>query len=156
MTMVQAGNGNKAEMVGMVIVAHERIGEAMLGAVEHVLGPQALAAALNIGADANIQVDISGCEACLCTLIERCDAGNGVLLFADMFGGTPCNLALSCIERRNVEVVSGFNLPMLIKAATLRQTLTDLHLLARQARDAGRYHMHIASELMRERSRSDV
>jgi len=135
-------------MIGMVIVAHEHIGEAMLAAVEHVLGPQALVAALGIGADADIQSDLSEGSERLRTLIKRCDAGDGVLLFADMFGGTPCNLALSCIGEDKVEVVSGFNLPMLIKAATLRQTLTNLHLLAQQARDAGRYHMHLASELM--------
>ena len=142
-------------MIGMVVVAHEHIGEAMLGAVEHVLGPQALTAALSIGSDADIQSDIDKGQERLHTLIKRCDAGDGVLLFADMFGGTPCNLALSSIEEGNVEVLSGFNLPMLIKAATLRQTLTDLHLLARQARDAGRYHMHLASELMEGRNRSD-
>ncbi len=135
-------------MIGMVIVAHEHIGEAMLAAVDHVLGPQALVAALGIGADADIQSDLSEGSERLQALIKRCDAGDGVLLFADMFGGTPCNLALSCIEEEKVEVVSGFNLPMLIKAATLRQTLTNLHLLAQQARDAGRYHMHLASELM--------
>jgi len=138
-------------MIGMVLVAHELVGEAMLGAVEHVLGPQALTGALGIGADADIQSDLSEGSERLHALIKRCDAGDGVLLFADMFGGTPCNLALSCTEEGKVEVVSGFNLPMLIKAATLRQTLTDLHLLARQARDAGRYHMHLASELMEEK-----
>jgi len=141
-----------AGMIGMIIVAHELVGEAMLGAVEHVLGPQALTAALGIGADADIQADLSEGKERLHTLIKRCDAGDGVLLFADMFGGTPCNLALSCIDEGKVEVVSGFNLPMLIKAATLRQSLTDLHLLAKQARDAGRYHMHLASELMEKQS----
>ncbi len=138
-------------MIGMVVVAHAHIGEAMLGAVEHVLGPQALTAALGIGADA----DISQGQDRLHTLIKQCNAGDGVLLFADMFGGTPCNLALSSIGQGNVEVVSGFNLPMLIKAATLRQTLTNLRLLALQARDAGRYHMHLASELMEGRNRPD-
>ncbi len=135
----------------MVIVAHEKIGEAMLGAVEHILGPQALTAALSIGADADIQSDLSEGQDRLHALIERCDTGDGVLLFADMFGGTPCNLALSCIQEGKVEVASGFNLPMLIKAATLRRTITDLRLLAQQARDAGRYHMHLASELMEKR-----
>lgn len=135
-------------MIGMVVVAHENIGGAMLAAVEHVLGPQALVAALGIGADADIQSDLSEGSERLHALIKRCDTGDGVLLFADMFGGTPCNLALSCLEVEMIEVVSGFNLPMLIKAATLRQTLTNLHLLAQQARDAGRYHMHLASELM--------
>ncbi len=138
-------------MIGMIVVAHEHVGEAMLAAVEHILGPQALTAALGIGVDADIQSDLSEGQKHLSSLIKRCDAGDGVLLFADMFGGTPCNLALSCIQEDKVEVVSGFNLPMLVKAATLRQTLTDLHLLARQARDAGRHHMHLASELLEQR-----
>ncbi len=138
-------------MIGMIVVAHGHVGEAMLGAVVHVLGPQALTAALGVGADGDIQADLSEDQERLQALIKRCDTGDGVLLFADMFGGTPCNLALSCIEEGRVEVVSGFNLPMLIKAATLRQTLTDLRLLARQARDAGRHHMHLASDLLEER-----
>jgi len=137
-------------MIGMVLVAHEHVAEAMLAAVEHVLGPQALAAAMSVGADADIEADLSRNEQRLRELVRRCDAGDGVLVFADMFGGTPCNLALALLERGRVEVVSGFNLPMLIKAATLRQDLTDLSLLARQVRDAGRRHMHIASELMGE------
>lgn len=138
-------------MIGMIIVAHEQVGKAMLGAIEHVLGPQALTAAVGIGVDADIQPDLSDGREHLRALIKRCDAGDGVLLFADMFGGTPCNLAMSCAEEGKVEVLSGFNLPMLIKAATLRQTLPDLKLLARQTRDAGRYHMHLASELMQEK-----
>jgi len=142
-------------MIGIIVVAHERISEAMLGAVEHVLGPQALTAALSIGADADIQADLSEGRERLRALIKRCDTGDGVLIFADMFGGTPCNLALSCMQEGKVEVISGFNLPMLVKAATLRQTLTDLHLLAGQARDAGRHHMHLASELLDERKRAD-
>ncbi len=139
-------------MIGMVLVAHEHVAEAMLAAVEHVLGPQALAAAMSVGADADIEADLSRNEERLRELVRRCDAGDGVLVFADMFGGTPCNLALSMLEKGKVEVISGFNLPMLVKAATLRQNLTDLNLLARQVRDAGRYHMHIASELMEEGS----
>jgi len=142
-------------MIGMIIVAHEQVGKAMLGAVEHVLGPQALTASLGIGVDADIQADLSNGQDFLRTLINRCDAGDGVLLFADMFGGSPCNLAMSCAEEGKVEVLSGFNLPMLIKAATLRQTLPNLNLLARKTRDAGRYHMHLASELMQEKPSDD-
>jgi len=138
-------------LIGMIVVAHEHIGEAMLAALEHILGPQALTASLGIGENADIQADLGAGREQLKRLIKRCDAGDGVLLFADMFGGTPCNLALSCIQEGKVEVISGFNLPMLVKAATLRQTLTDLNLLARQVRDAGRRHMHLATELLAKR-----
>ena len=138
-------------MIGMVVVAHEHIGEAMLAALDHVMGPQSLTASLGIGVDADIDADMDELRQRLGRLIKRCDSGNGVLLFADMFGGTPCNLALSCMKDYKVEVVSGFNLPMLVKAASLRTTMSDLPVLARKARESGRQHMHIASELLDEK-----
>ncbi len=131
-------------MIGIVLVAHEQIAGEMLRAVEHVVGPQALTETLSIGADA----DVDACKERLQKLIGRCDAGEGVLLLSDMFGGTPCNLALSCLEENRVEVLSGLNLPMLVKAATLRKTLSDIHELARQVQVAGRHHIHLASELL--------
>jgi mannose PTS system EIIA component len=139
-------------LIGLVVVAHERIGEAMLAALEHVMGPQPLTASLGVGVDADISTDTNELQRRLDKLIKRCDSGDGVLLFADMFGGTPCNLALACMRKSKVEVVSGFNLPMLVKAASLRQSLSDLSLLARQSRDSGRQHMHIASELLSEKA----
>lgn len=139
-------------MIGIVIVAHEHIGEAMLAALDHVMGPQSLTASLGIGVDADMDSDMDALRERLGQLIKRCDSGDGVLLFADMFGGTPCNLALSCMPHHHVEVVSGFNLPMLVKAASLRQNLRDLQLLAHKARESGRQHMHIASELMQEKA----
>jgi len=138
-------------MIGMVVVAHEHIGEAMLAALDHVMGPQSLTASLGIGVDADIDADMNELRQRLGRLIKRCDSGDGVLLFADMFGGTPCNLALACMQEYRVEVVSGFNLPMLVKAASLRPTITDLPMLARKARESGRQHMHIASELLDEK-----
>jgi len=138
-------------MIGMVVVAHDRIGEAMLAALDHVLGPQSLTASLSIGVDADIDADMNELRDRLDRLIKRCDGGDGVLLFADMFGGTPCNIALASMQKHHIEVVSGFNLPMLVKAASLRQSITDLPRLAVKARESGRQHMHIASELMQEK-----
>jgi len=131
-------------MIGMILIAHEQIAGEMLRAVEHVVGPQPLTETLSIAPDA----DVDACKEQLKRLITRCDAGDGVLLLADMFGGTPCNLALSCMREGHVEVLSGFNLPMLIKAATLRGKSTDVHELARHAQKAGRHHMHLASEIL--------
>lgn len=139
-------------MIGIVIVAHERIGEAMLAALDHVMGPQSLTASMGIGVDADMDSDMNAMRERLGKLIKRCDSGDGVLLFADMFGGTPCNLALACMQDHHVEVVSGFNLPMLVKAASLRTSMHDLRLLARKVRESGRQHMHIASELMQEKA----
>jgi PTS system mannose-specific IIA component len=131
-------------MIGMILVAHGNIGEEMLKAVEHVVGPQALAKALSVNAEDDVDVVLKRLK----EMIRACNAGKGVLLLADMFGGTPCNLALACMRDADVEVMSGFNLPMLIKVATLRKSIDDLHVLAEKARDAGRYHMHFASEIL--------
>jgi len=141
-------------VIGMVLVAHEHVGEAMLAALEHVMGPQALTGAVSVGVDADMDANIGDLQAHLSKVIKRCDAGDGVLLCADMFGGTPCNLALACMPEGHVEVVSGFNLPMLVKAASLRQTLNDLALLAHSCRESGRQHMHIASELLAEKGKA--
>ncbi len=136
-------------MIGMILIAHEQIAGEMLRAVEHVVGPQPLTETLSIAPDA----DVDACKEQLKRLITRCDTGDGVLLMADMFGGTPCNLALSCMQEGCIEVLSGFNLPMLIKAATLRDSLSDVRTLARQAQKAGRHHMHLASELLNGKER---
>lgn len=139
-------------MIGMVLVAHEHIGTEMLRGVEHVLGTQALTASLDIAPD----TDIEQAKETLSKLIRRCDTGDGVLLFADMFGGTPCNLALSCMQDHKVEVISGFNLPMLVTAASKRRTDADLPGLARKVRDAGCQHIYLASELMAQKRKSHV
>jgi len=138
-------------LIGLVVVAHDNIGAAMLAALEHVMGPQPLTAALGIGVDADIDIDMNKLRQRLDRMIKRCDAGHGVLLFADMFGGTPCNLALACMPDHQVEVISGLNLPMLVKAASLRQSLNDLALLAGKTSQSGRQHIHIASELLNEK-----
>jgi PTS system mannose-specific IIA component len=131
-------------VIGLVIVAHEQIGREMFKAVEHVMGSQPLTGYLSISGDE----DMDMIKESLAKLISRIDAGNGVLVFTDMFGGTPCNLALSFLSEGKIEVLSGLNLPMLIKAAALRQDVDDVGTLAKQVREAGRYHMHLASELM--------
>lgn len=131
-------------MIGLILITHGDIGAEMLKAVEHVVGPQSLARSFSVMADDDVDVVLAELK----EMIQKCDAGNGVLLLADMFGGTPCNLALACTGMPGVEVLSGFNLPMLIKAATLRQEITEPRQLAEKAREAGRYHMHFASELL--------
>jgi len=140
-------------MIGIVVIAHGNIAGEMLRAVEHVDGTQVLSASLSVEADS----DIDHVRERLHNLVASCDSGEGVLMFADMFGGTPCNIALACMsasEGTQVEVVSGFNLPMLIKAATLRKSISNLKELAERSREAGRYHMHMASELLADEKRA--
>ena len=75
------------------------------------------------------------------------DSGDGVIVLTDMFGGTPSNLSISLLERANLEVIAGVNLPMLIKLASVRQTCS-LAQAVEQARDAGRKYISVASKVL--------
>jgi PTS system mannose-specific IIA component len=82
--------------------------------------------------------------------IKEVNSGDGVLILTDLFGGTPTNLSLSFLEAGRIEVVTGLNLPMLIKAVNSRKE-HDLPGLARAASDAGRESIYLAGEVLRER-----
>ena len=131
-------------MIGIVLIGHNHIPSEMIAAVKHVVGEQPLMKALDVTADCNPE-DISR-E--LLSLIHSCDVGHGVLLLADMFGGTPCNIAMGCFEPGRVEVISGFNLPLLIKAASLRSSESKLVELAAQVLESGRKYMCQASTVI--------
>src|SRR3979409_1620463 len=80
--------------------------------------------------------------------IERVRGEGGVLLLTDMFGGTPSNLGMTCLEPNRIEVIAGVNLPMLIKLASLRSS-DDLLAVAREMRDHGRNALWVAYALLR-------
>ncbi|MEJ2717693.1 MAG: PTS sugar transporter subunit IIA [Deltaproteobacteria bacterium] len=82
--------------------------------------------------------------------IKSVDAGEGVLVLTDLFGGTPTNLSLSFLEAGKVEVVTGLNLPMLIKAINSREE-HDLGSLAKLASEAGKENIYLAGEVLRQR-----
>ena len=103
-------------MIGIVLVTHGRLAEELVAAMEHVVGPQDSVAAICIGPDD----DMEERRAQILESISKVDSGTGVILLTDMFGGTPSNLAISVIEKANVEVIAGVNLPMLIKLASVR------------------------------------
>ena len=84
--------------------------------------------------------------------VARAEEGNGVVLLTDMFGGTPSNLAISIMDKANVEVIAGVNLPMLIKLASVRQT-ESLEEAAQSAQEAGRKYINIASRLLTQEGR---
>ncbi|MCK5546470.1 MAG: PTS sugar transporter subunit IIA [Rhodospirillaceae bacterium] len=134
-------------MIGLVLVTHGRLADEMLAALEHVVGPQEAFSNVCIGPDD----DMEERRGHILESISKVDDGNGVILLTDMFGGTPSNLAISVIEKANVEVVAGVNLPMLIKLASVREG-SSLMEAATQAKDAGRKYINIASELLKQES----
>jgi PTS system mannose-specific IIA component len=130
-------------MIGLVLVTHGRLAEEFIRALEHVVGPQKNIAAVCIDADD----DVERRRRDVVTAIEAVDDGNGVVLLTDMFGGTPSNLAISTLDRMNVEVIAGINLPMLIKLASMRDS-NDLQSAVDSAQEAGRKYINIASRLL--------
>jgi PTS system mannose-specific IIA component len=80
--------------------------------------------------------------------IGRADRGKGVVILTDMFGGTPSNLALAFLDQNKVEIVSGMNLPMVLKARVLAREGRDPHSIAHALVDRGRRAILAASELM--------
>lgn len=104
-------------MIGLVIVAHGGLARELLAATEHVVGPLGRAVAVSTApAD-----DLRAKQAEINEAVAAVDAGDGVALVTDMFGGTPCNLAIGAMSSDSVEVVYGANLPLLVKLAKMRE-----------------------------------
>jgi PTS system mannose-specific IIA component len=130
-------------MIGMVLVTHGRLAVEFIAALEHVVGPQRNVAAVCIGPED----DMERRRQDILRAIAEVDAGKGVVLLTDMFGGTPSNLAISVMDKAKIEVIAGINLPMLIKLASLRES-EPLAVAVRGAQEAGRKYINVASQLL--------
>jgi mannose PTS system EIIA component len=130
-------------MIGLVLVTHGRLAVEFIAALEHVVGPQQHVAAVCIGAED----DMEQRRRDILDSVAKVEEGDGVVLLTDMFGGTPSNLAISVLDRANVEVIAGVNLPMLIKLASVRGT-SKLPVAVVQAQEAGRKYINVASQLL--------
>lgn len=136
---------NGTEMIGLVLVTHGRLAEEFVTAMIHVVGPQERVATIAIGPDD----DMEERRADIAAAIAAVDAGRGVIVLTDLFGGTPSNLAISLMERGRVEVIAGMNLPMLIRLGSARKSMKVVEAVA-AAREAGRKYISVASEVLGE------
>ena len=130
-------------MIGMILVTHGRLAEELIAALEHVVGPQDRIAAICIGPDDDMEQHRQK----IMEQTRETDDGDGVVLLTDMFGGTPSNLAISVMDKVNVEVIAGVNLPMLIKLTSVRDSLPLAEAVA-SAQESGRKYINIASQLL--------
>jgi mannose PTS system EIIA component len=130
-------------MIGMVLVTHGQLATEFRAALEHVVGPQEQLETITIGPDDDMETRRKDIMAA----VYRVNSGEGVVVLTDMFGGTPSNLALSCMNGSSVEVVAGINLPMLIKLAGMREGHT-LQAAVTAAQEAGRKYINVASQLL--------
>ncbi len=129
--------------VAGVIVSHGQFATELLAAAETIIGPVAHITAISIG----WQDDVETARDEVDRAITRVTQGRGVLLLTDMFGGTPTNIASMFHSEGEVEVVTGVNLPMVIKLAgqTSEEPLAEV---ARLVRDQGREAIYLAGELL--------
>jgi mannose PTS system EIIA component len=142
-----AGGGDAVNngllMIGMVLVTHGQLATGFRAALEHVVGPQSQFETVAIGPED----DMEQRRGDILNAVSRVQDGAGVVLLTDMFGGTPSNLAISVMDGGRVEVICGINLPMLIKLASLRDSV-GLEQAVDEARDAGRKYITVASKVL--------
>jgi PTS system mannose-specific IIA component len=130
-------------MVGMLVVAHNRLAEGLIATAEMIVGE--LESCVGLCIDPSLPVDDLRRQ--MTEAIEKIDDGDGVIILTDMFGGTPSNLSLSFLNQKGIEVVTGVNLPMLIKLASSRENMT-VEDLAGLIKDYGRRSISLASEIL--------
>lgn len=130
--------------VGVVVISHGQFATELLNAAEMIVGDLPGFIAVSIGWHDDVTVARDAIE----RAIAKVNKGHGVLLLTDMFGGTPSNLGLAFLRTGDVEVLTGANLPMLIKLAKAPAT-TDLVTLAREICEHGRVAIRVASDLLR-------
>lgn len=128
-------------MIGLVIVTHGALAVEFRNALEHVVGRQSRLETIQIGPDDDTEVRRRD----ILDAVKRVDAGKGVIILTDMFGGTPSNLAISVMDEGKAEVIAGINLPILVKLASIRGEL-PLAQAVNIARDAGRKYIKVASQ----------
>ncbi|HZM62763.1 MAG TPA: PTS sugar transporter subunit IIA [Vicinamibacterales bacterium] len=131
-------------MIGIVVVTHGQLATELVNAAETIVGELRRFAAVSIG----WHEDTDDARAEIQQAVARVDNGSGVLILTDMFGGTPSNLAMTFLAEGRVEVITGVNLPMLIKLANLSEQ-SDLLAVAREMREHGRHAIWVASDLLR-------
>lgn len=131
-------------MTGLVVVAHFNLAREMVAAVELIVGKQQQFASVGIMPDEEIET-IRGK---IVEALKAVDSGDGVLILTDMFGGTPSNISLSFLEEGRIELVTGVNLPMLIKLATYREG-KRLDELASFITKYGQQNIYLATDVLR-------
>ncbi len=132
-------------MIGVVVAAHGNLAQELVQTTNFIVGRQENIVALSI--DPSRSVDEMQNE--IKRAIRQVDQGDGVLLLADMFGGTPANMSLSFLEEGRVEVITGTNLPMLIRLSQCRDGSMDLYETAASIVEYARKSINQAAQILK-------
>ncbi len=133
-------------MIGIVIVTHSQLGDALIDAAEFILGnrPDTM-----VPVSIDLKENVDKLRKKIAEAIKQVDNKKGVLIFTDMFGGTPSNLSYSFLEEGKVEVISGVNLPILIKATDFQKKEVDLCDVAEHLEAFGKKSISLASGILK-------
>ena len=130
-------------MVGMLVVTHQRLAQELVATAELIVGQ--IDNCVGLSLDPDLPVDDLRQQ--ITEAMDEVNGGEGVIVLTDMFGGTPSNLSLSFLNQEGIEVVTGVNLPMLLKLAHSREN-HKVDELARVIKDYGRRSISLASEIL--------
>ncbi len=139
-------------MIGLVLVSHGTLAQSLLHTAAEIVGPFENAEALEV----TRKESVAQVRTRIRDAIRRHERGRGVLVLADMFGGTAANVALELVGDCKLEVLTGCNLPMLLKLGAELQTANDLTALAQLIKFYGQKNIAVASEVLKERETSDL
>jgi PTS system mannose-specific IIA component len=137
-------------MVGLVVASHGRLADELVHTAEQIVGKLPAVATCNIEPGTSVE-DL---RAQMKQAVARVDDGEGVIVMADLFGGSPCKESLMMCQRGNIEVLAGVNLPMLLKANSLRSEALPLPEMANLLAAYGQRNITCASALLREATSS--
>ncbi len=132
-------------LVGALVVTHGQLGQELVSAAQAIVGEVSYIVAVSLGWND----DVNESKKKIDQAVQKVDQGKGVIILTDMFGGTPSNLSLPLLKKNELEIVTGVNLPMVIKLAN-QSGADSLSELVAKVKKKGRSHISIASELLGE------
>lgn len=144
MTTQAEGDGKDAREFGVLVVAHGDLPGTLLRVVEKILGTALDAEAISVGWDDEVGNTRQKIE----EAVKRANRGRGVLILTDMFGGTPTNVTLPFLKAGDVEIVTGVNLPMMVKVPNIQQGTGTLREAASHLRDLGQRAIQLATSYL--------
>lgn len=138
-------------MLGIIIVTHGKLGEILIETSEIILNskPEAV-----VSVSINLAENVEKLRQKIESAIKSVNGNKGILILTDMFGGTPSNLSYSFLEEGRIEVISGVNLPVLLKAINLRNKIMEIHQMAKTIEDYGKKSISLASDILKGNKRA--
>jgi len=131
-------------VIGALIVTHGRLANELLNAAQKIEAKVGVMEAVPL----EWTDSVDEAREKIRQALDRIGDAEGVIIFTDMFGGTPSNISLAFLEKGRVEVVTGVNLPMIVKFATMQQDATDVSSLAHVITEKGSKAIRVASDLL--------